>query len=172
MSLKLSFNEALAHLMIAKGSVANQFDPNQPYWRQERFGSYYHNRIEGNSKATLALWERLTNGAQILYDKCGPSDFGQENRFNGTFTDTQLIVRYCLFNIILDDAPDEPITLVAGMGELNGSFVKTLELLSDIGSFEEAIDALTKRVEYHTRCGIEHCYCSIGIPTLEKYYEY
>lgn len=169
-SLKNSFNEALAHLMIAKGSVAKSIDPTLPDYRQERFGSYYGSDIEADPLATFKFWERLTNGAKVLYEDCGPSDFGQETRFNGTFSSSELRVHYATFPVVLDDDPTNPITLVAGMSELYNSFIKTLELLSTIGSFEEALACLEKRIDYHCEmksyCEHHRCYCSLGIPRL------
>ena len=181
MSLRQSFNEALAHLMIARGSVAFDVEPNGFGSIEGRFGSYYSSSIDGDPVATVALWERLCNGAKILYDQCGPSDFGQEARFNGTFTDTQLYVRYSTFYIVLDDEPNKPILLVAAMNELEGSFIKTLEMLSTIGSFEQAVAELEKRVDLHTAkdsffhmgSGMYSCSCSVGRPTLYRsYYDY
>ncbi len=151
----MSFNEALAHLMIAKGSVAHPREvPNgidKWRWETDRFGSYYHDSIEAPYQPTVDVLSRIDNGAFPIYNECGPSDFGQNSRFNHTFTETQLVVHYALFPIVFSDQPGIPVDFVAGISALENSFVKTLEKLFTGLTFEEAVEQMRDRVTTPSR---------------------
>lgn len=165
-SFKLSFETALAHLMIAFGSVAR--DP-EDKWRDDQrgysLGSYYTSSVNASLSKTEQFLKRLQAGARPVYDLCGPSDFGQEYRFNGTFTDSQLTVRYAVFPVILDDDLSNPVTLVCGVNFDGDSFVSMLKVLTSSNDFtiDEAIKSMEDRF-----ADKKFSYYAIEYPQLEK----
>ncbi len=166
-TFKKSYEKALTHLMIARGGVAygeekakeqgySHASDLQTFGPYTLFsGGYYHGDIEADPYATQALCLRLLDGAVPLYDDCGPSFFGQESRFNGTFTDTQLEIRYAVFPIFLSDAPKDPIILVASVDHdyQTNSFARMIQELisSEPDNLQSAIDQMVTRLEYKSR---------------------
>jgi hypothetical protein len=147
-NLKLSYERAMVHMMLTYGSVALPPDKREWQDRDRGFstGGYYHGEIEADDVATVAFAQRLENGARPVYELCGPSDFGQENRFNGTFTDSQLEVHYALMPVVLDDDLENPVKLIAAV-EPSHSFQAMLQqlLTTSIDDIEAAVEAMLNR---------------------------
>lgn len=147
-NLKLAFERAMTHMMIKYGSIALSSDPHQ--WcdkgRDFSTGSYYSSLIEADTEATIQFASRLETGARPVYELCGPSDFGFEDRFNGTFTDSQLQVHYALMPVVLDDDLENPVKLIAAV-EPSHSFQAMLQqlLTTSIDDIETAVEAMLNR---------------------------
>jgi hypothetical protein len=77
-----------------------------------------------------------------------PPDDGSENRFNGTFTDTQLTVNYFEGTLRLDDGSSYQ-WVVRNDGLLNGSFSQVLKTLIEVSrkDLDQAFESLGYRID-------------------------
>ena len=142
--------------MIACGGVVPKPDPDR--WAvRDRLGSYYGCYIEINQEESMAIAQKLLDGVEIDWSKMREPDSGMEHRFNGTFTSSQLEVRYFEGVLHLVDGTEVQWAMENVMDQPDLSrfdFGATIRKLTEMAerTMEDAVARLIERCTEETWC--------------------
>ena len=156
------YKEQIWTILIAcGGATKRQEPPSKDHWRNDHWGSYYGSTIDLDHVKSVEILDAIKEHG-VDWEACSDPAQNEESRFNGTFTDTQLYVRFLVGELVLNNGTR---CWWGSMfdGDDFGSLIRTITKLRL--NLDEALEELEDRLtnpEWHD----SHFSYHQGIPAL------